>query len=55
MKLSRLAPIALLIACALTVSACANTIRGRRQGRCQDASTPVEEAVQQTFANGRRS
>lgn len=38
MKLSKIAPIAAVLACALVVSACANTIRG--VGR--DASNTVD-------------
>lgn len=38
MKLSRIAPIAALLACALAVSACANTIRGVGK----DASNTVD-------------
>ncbi len=42
MKLSKLAPIAALLACALFVSACANTVRGVKT----DVENTAEAAVE---------
>jgi predicted small secreted protein len=45
MKLSKLAPIAAILACALIVSACANTVRG--VGRDVNATADaVEDSVE---------
>ncbi len=44
MKLSRIAPLAAILACALLVSACANTVRGVGRDMNQTADA-VEDSV----------
>lgn len=44
MKLSRIAPLAAILACALLVSACANTVRGVGRDVNQTADA-VEDSV----------
>ena len=49
MKLSKLAPIAAILACALFVSACANTIRG--VGRDVSNTADATESAANDIAN----